>query len=101
MTVADRIREKLVSRFNPVALEIIDESHLHAGHAGAPKHDGEGSAESHFRIVITSSEFTGVSRVQRQRLVNDILREELDGPVHALSMRTLTPKEAADHKAQA
>lgn len=74
----------------PQRLEVIDESHLHAGHAGARE-----GGQSHFRLFVVSSSFEGLSRVARQRLVNDLLREELSGPVHALAMKTLTPQEAA------
>jgi BolA protein len=89
MTVADRIREKLETALKPERLEVFNDSHLHAGHhAGA--HRGE---ETHFRLEIVSSSFTGQSRVDRQRRVNAILAEELAGPVHALQLRTVTPEE--------
>ncbi|MEO1014301.1 MAG: BolA family protein [Pseudomonadota bacterium] len=89
MSVADDIRSKLEAAIEPVHLDVKDESHLHAGHAGAP--DG---GESHFRLRIVSPAFEGLGRVARQRLVNYALREELKGPVHALAMSTLTPAEA-------
>ncbi|MEO1252525.1 MAG: BolA family protein [Pseudomonadota bacterium] len=88
-TVAETIREKLVAALAPAKIEIVDESHLHAGHAGAPE-----GGESHFRILIIASAFDGASRVERQRKVNAILKDELAGPVHALAMKTLTPQEA-------
>jgi BolA protein len=81
MSVATRIEEKLKAALAPAALEIIDESHLHAGHAGARP-----EGETHFRVKIVSSRFDGLSRVARHRLVNDILAEELAGPVHALAI---------------
>ena len=90
MKVAHRIREKLAAALSPQSIEVKDESHLHAGHAGAP--DG---GESHFRVVVVASAFEGLGPVARQRLVNGALREELAGPVHALAMKTLTPAEAA------
>ncbi|PQA85528.1 BolA family protein [Hyphococcus luteus] len=90
MPVSDSIHEKLTKGLAPQRLEVIDESHLHAGHASAPE-----GGESHFRLLIVSAAFEGLSRVARQRLVNGLLSEELSGPVHALAMKTLTPDEAA------
>ncbi len=89
MSVAETIRLKIVERLQPERLEVKDESHLHAGHAGARE-----GGESHFRILVVSERFEGLTPVARQRLVNDILREELAGPVHALAMKTQTPDEA-------
>ncbi|MEO1242466.1 MAG: BolA family protein [Pseudomonadota bacterium] len=90
MSVAEIIQRKIRERLSPSILEVTDESHLHAGHAGAP--DG---GESHFRINVVADQFEGLSRVARQRLINDILRDELAGPIHALAMKTQTPAEAA------
>ncbi|MEO0399846.1 MAG: BolA family protein [Pseudomonadota bacterium] len=90
MSVAERIKSKLEAALEPASLDIKDESHLHAGHAGAP--DG---GESHFRITVVAAVFDGLNRVARQRLVNAALKEELAGPVHALAMTALTPDEAA------
>ncbi len=90
MSVAQSIRTKLSEALKPETLRVEDESHLHAGHAGARE-----GGESHFRIYVVAGAFEGLSRVARQRLVNDVLREELGGPVHALAMKTLTPDEAA------
>lgn len=88
MTMADTIRRKLTDAFAPTRLEIADESHLHAGHAGA--RDG---GETHFMVEIVSPAFAGKSRVDRQRLVYTILDAELKARVHALGLRTLTPEE--------
>ena len=88
MSVSQRIREKLEAALAIARLEVKDESHLHAGHAGAPE-----GGESHFRLTLVAQEFEGMSRVARQRLVNDILKDELDGPVHALAMKTIAPSE--------
>lgn len=90
MSLAETIRKKLVAAFSPALLDIKDESHLHAGHAGARP-----GGESHFRIRIVSSAFEGKGRLARQRAVNDALKAELAGPIHALAMKTLTPAEAA------
>ena len=89
MPVSEIIRQKITERLAPEELEVKDESHLHAGHAGAPE-----GGESHFRIKVVSKKFEGLNPVARQRLINDILRAELAGPVHALAMKTLTPEEA-------
>lgn len=88
MRVADQIRRKLTAGLAPARLEVIDESHLHAGHAGARP-----EGESHFRVEIVSRAFQGKSRVDRQRLVYRILAEELAGGVHALVVKALTPRE--------
>ncbi|MCY4239331.1 MAG: BolA family transcriptional regulator [Rhodospirillaceae bacterium] len=82
MTVADTIREKLTRAFSPAVLEIIDESHLHAGHVGART-----EGESHFRVHMTSAAFDGVSRIERQRQVHKVLADELAGPIHALALK--------------
>ena len=89
MSVADAIKTKLEAAFQPEALEVKDESHLHAGHAGARP-----GGESHFRITLVSAAFEGLTRVARQRAVNAALKDELAGPVHALAMKTMTPDEA-------
>jgi BolA protein len=86
--VAAAIREKLEAAFAPQRLEVIDDSDRHAGHAGARE-----GGESHFNLVIVSAVFEGLSRVERQRRVNAALREELAGPVHALSIKALSPGE--------
>ena len=88
MAVADRIREKLTRGLKPLRLEITDDSHLHAGHAGARE-----GGESHFTVEVVSAAFEGVGRVQRQRLIYGLLAEELAGPVHALALRTIAPSE--------
>jgi BolA protein len=81
--VAETIERKLRAAFAPVALEVIDESHHHAGHAGA---DARG--ESHFRVKIESDAFKGKSLIEQHRLVNGALAEELKTRVHALAIET-------------
>lgn len=93
--IARKIREKLVAALNPQRLEIDDDSARHAGHHHEGGIDGRAGGESHLNLTVVSSAFEGQGRVQRQRLVNDLLREELAGPVHALSVRALTPAEAS------
>jgi BolA family transcriptional regulator, general stress-responsive regulator len=82
--IADAIRTKLTHAFKPLRLELIDQSALHQGHAG---HDGRG--ESHFKLTLQSAQFDGLSRLQRQRAVYDVLKGEMKDWVHALSMRLL------------
>jgi len=88
--VADRLKAKLNEAFAPQVLEIHDDSDKHSGHAGARE-----GGESHFSVLIVSARFEGHNRVTRQRLVNAALAEDLAGPVHALSLKTLTPAEHA------
>lgn len=89
-TVAMRIKSKLTDALTPDVIEVKDESHLHAGHAGA-----RAGGESHFRVFVVAPCFEGLSRVARQRLINGALREELKEQIHALAMKTLTPAEVA------
>ena len=77
-----RIEKKLQKSFLPSHLEVVDESDLHAGHAGARP-----GGETHFRVVMASSRFKGMSRVDRDREVYKALKEELEDRVHALSLR--------------
>ncbi len=92
--IATKIREKLTAGLAPERLEIEDDSGRHAGHHHEGGVDGRAGGESHFNLTVVSSAFEGLGRVQRQRTVNALLREELAGPVHALSIRALTPNEA-------
>jgi BolA protein len=93
--VATIIREKLSAALSPQRLEVEDDSWRHAGHHHEGGMDAKPGGESHFNLVIVSSNFEGQSRLLRQRAVNALLREELAGPVHALSIKALTPAEAA------
>ncbi|WP_028879068.1 BolA family protein [Terasakiella pusilla] len=88
MSVAEVMKKKINEELSPEKLVLEDESYMHAGHAGANP-----QGESHFNLLIVSDKFEGVSRVQRQRMVYDILADELKDRVHALSLRTLTLKE--------
>jgi BolA family transcriptional regulator, general stress-responsive regulator len=85
--IGTRIKTKLERAFSPSSLELIDESHLHAGHAGTHP-DGE----SHFRVRIVSREFSGKSRVDRHRMINAVLAEELKAHVHALAIHASPPE---------
>jgi len=86
--VADTIRRKLDTALSPLRLEVVDDSDKHAGHSGA--HAG---GESHFTVTVVADAFAGQNRVARQRRVNEILAEELAGPVHALSIKAMAPGE--------
>ena len=85
-TVVSRIEEKLQAAFSPTELEVIDESHLHAGHAGARP-----QGESHFRVRIVAEIFGGQSRVARQRLIYKTLADELATDIHALALDVQAP----------
>lgn len=89
MSMESRIREKLARRFAPEQLEVLNESHRHAGHAGSP-----GTGESHFAVGIVSAAFAGKSRLERHRMINAELDEELKGGVHALAIKAFAPGEA-------
>jgi BolA protein len=91
-TMVEKIRENLSQAFSPTSLDVIDESHLHAGHAGARP-----GGESHFRVEIVSSSFEGQSRVARQRDVYKALASEMAGPIHALALTTRAPSEVNDN----
>jgi len=88
MSVELTIRDKLVRALQPTRLDVINESHLHAGHRSSP-----GTGDSHFRVVIEAPVFAGKSRLQRHRLVNETLAAELAGTVHALAIKASAPGE--------
>ena len=88
MSVEDIIRQKLSEELNPTQLVIQNVSHQHAGHAGSP-----GSGESHFDVAVVSQAFLGLHKVARFRKVHKILKAEMEGPVHALSLDLKTPDE--------
>ena len=90
MTMTDNIIKKLTEAFSPESLDVVDESHLHAGHAG---HRPGG--ETHFRVYIVSKAFTGKSRIERHRLINALLASELAASVHALAITAQAPGEGA------
>ncbi len=88
MGVARSMEGTLVRRFAPSRLDIIDLSHKHVGHSGARP-----GGESHFRVEIVSAAFEGKNSIERQRMVYGAVAGELEGGVHALSLKTLTPSE--------
>ena len=89
------MRAKLNAAFSPLVLEIEDDSARHAGHAGARE-----GGETHFNVRIVSAEFSGMSRVERQRKVYAVLAEELSTRVHALRLDTRSPEEASGGSGQ-
>ena len=89
MTMQERIHEKLIEAFQPDMLEVIDESHQHAGHAGWRE-----GGETHFRVRMTAAAFEGESRINRQRAINRCLAAELEERVHALAMELRAPGDA-------
>jgi BolA protein len=89
VTTRDIIAEKLTKAFAPERLEVVDESHRHAGHAGARP-----GGETHYSVHIVSQAFAGKSRLDRHRMVNTTLAHELQGGVHALAIRAAAPGEA-------
>ncbi|MBJ7402683.1 MAG: BolA family transcriptional regulator [Bradyrhizobium sp.] len=88
MAMKDTISNKLREAFTPESLQVVDESHLHEGHAG---HQPGG--ETHFRVYIVAAAFKGKSRVDRHRMINSALAAELSGGVHALAIQAQAPGE--------
>ena len=89
MTIAEIMQTKLQTALEPTELEIVDESHLHAGHMGARP-----EGETHFRVTVVSSAFSGLGRIQRHRLVHEAVAEELRTRVHALALVLRAPGES-------
>jgi BolA protein len=86
-TRRSRIEARLRERLEASWVEVVDESHLHAGHAGAR------SGAGHFRVTVVSTHFEGLSSVEAQRLVYQALAAEMGPEIHALAMKTLTPEQ--------
>jgi BolA protein len=93
--VGDRIKAKLEAALAPISLQVIDESHKHAGHAHAVMRPGtaHGSGGTHFQVKVVSDAFKGKSRVDRHRAINNLLELELANGVHALSIDAKAPGE--------
>lgn len=85
---AGRIEQVLRAALTPERLIVIDESHHHAGHAGA-----SAAGETHFAVTVVAASFDGVNRVERQRHVNTLLAAEFGSGLHALSITARTPAE--------
>ncbi|MBB3976776.1 BolA protein [Rhizobium azooxidifex] len=89
MTITSRIEYRLTEALSPERLEVVNESHLHAGHQ--PGFDGAG--ETHMRIRVISAQFVGKTLIARHRMVNDLVREEFDAGLHALAIEAAAPGE--------
>ncbi|HEY0845957.1 MAG TPA: BolA family protein [Noviherbaspirillum sp.] len=84
----EKMRARLTATFSPVECQLVDDSHLHAGHAGAA------SGAGHYTVRLVSERFDGLNRVARHRLVYDCLRDMMTSDIHALNIIALTPSEA-------
>jgi BolA family transcriptional regulator, general stress-responsive regulator len=88
MPLADLITRKLTEAFAPQSVRVLDESHLHAGHAGSRP-----GGETHFRLYIVADAFRGKGRLERHRMINAALAAELEDRVHALAIHAAAPGE--------
>jgi BolA family transcriptional regulator, general stress-responsive regulator len=89
MNIEARIKQKLSAGLEPISLEVLDESHLHAGHSGARE-----GGQTHYRIKVASARFSGKGRIERHRMVYALLADEIAEGVHALALQTLAPGES-------
>jgi BolA protein len=89
MALEDWISATLRERLHPITLSVVDESHQHVGHGGWRE-----GGETHFRLDIVSAAFEGKSRVERHRMVNDLLAEAFERGLHALAIKARAPGEA-------
>jgi BolA protein len=89
-TRRERLQQLLVAALAPRSIAIVDESHRHAGHAGSRP-----GGETHYHVAIVAERFAGMSRIARHRLVHEIVHDEFGKGLHALSLKLLTPDEAA------
>lgn len=85
----ERIESTLRKAFTPTLLEVVDESHLHVGHAGHKP-----GTQTHFSVTLVSSHFNGLSRIQRHKLVYASLESELNAGVHALQLKLVSEEES-------
>jgi len=88
MRTADTITQKLTEAFSPQSLTVEDESHQHEGHSGHRE-----GGQTHFRVYIVSNAFKNKTRIERHRMINCILSNELAGGVHALAIHAAAPGE--------
>lgn len=91
MNMDDLIEKSVCEALEPVRFELINESYKHVGHAG-----DDGSGQTHYKLMVVSPIFEGCGRVQRQRLVNNLLDGCFSNGLHAVSMKLLSPSECAD-----
>ena len=88
MRTVDLLTKKLTEAFTPESLNVVDESHQHAGHAGARP-----GGQTHFRVYIVSEAFKGKTRIDRHRMINTVLSGDLAAGVHALAIHAAAPGE--------
>jgi BolA family transcriptional regulator, general stress-responsive regulator len=88
MRTADVISKKLTEAFSPESINVVDESDQHAGHAGARP-----GGQTHFRVYIVAQAFKGKTRIERHRMINGLLSDELAAGVHALAIHAAAPGE--------
>ena len=88
MRTVDLLTRKLTEAFKPQSLNVVDESHQHEGHAGARP-----GGQTHFRVYIVSESFKGKTRIDRHRMINQALAEDLAAGVHALAIHATAPGE--------
>lgn len=89
MSIRANIEQKLAAAFSPQQIEVINESHLHAGH----QEHFDGTGETHLRLRIVADAFSGMSRVERHRAINALVADELAGGVHAFTIEAAAPGE--------
>ena len=97
MSQQSNIEQKLTKALSPERLDVINESHLHAGHhhtSDGHHAEFDGKGDSHFRVRIVSPAFSGKSRVERHRVINTLLANELKDAIHALAIEANAPGEA-------
>ena len=90
MRVEEELGQRLKAALQPTVLQVVDESALHAGHAGA-----QPGGQTHFRLTIVSERFAGLGRLARQRLVYEAAGSLMGDPIHALAIRASSPDEAS------
>jgi BolA protein len=88
VALSTHVETLLRDKLSAVSVEVIDESHLHAGHAGAR------SGGKHLRVTVISAAFSGKSRIERHRMVNAVLGDMMKQTIHALALTTRTPEES-------
>lgn len=88
MDRAERIRRRLAEGLDCERIEVVDRSHLHAGHLGAAP-----GGQTHYAVTVVAASFRGLSRVDRQRAVNQLVQDEFSTGLHALELVTRTPEE--------
>lgn len=91
MSFSKSIEEKIRRALSPQSVEIINESHLHAGH----QESFDGTGETHLRIKVVAEAFEGMSRVNRHRTINELVQEEIAQGLHAIAMETRAPSEVS------